>query len=49
MGVSRQQVSKILRGNENLTFETVSKLENALNIRILSIKKQREPAAGKRR
>lgn len=38
MGVSRQQVTKIVKGKENLTFETVAKLENALKIEILSIK-----------
>jgi len=37
MGVSRQQVSKIVKGQENLTFETVSKLENALGITIIEI------------
>lgn len=37
MGVSRQQVSKIVKGQENLTFETVSKLEKALDITIMKI------------
>jgi antitoxin component HigA of HigAB toxin-antitoxin module len=38
MGVSRQQVTKIVKGKENLTFETIAKLENALKMEILSIK-----------
>ncbi|GAA3936486.1 helix-turn-helix domain-containing protein [Chitinophaga oryziterrae] len=37
MGVSRQQVSKIVKGQENLTFETISKLEKALGITIIKI------------
>jgi len=37
MGVSRQQVSKIVKGQENLTFETVSKLEKALGVMIMKI------------
>lgn len=37
MGVSRQQVSKIVKGEENFTFETIDKLERALNISILQI------------
>lgn len=34
LGVSRQQVNKILKGHENLTIETISKLEQALNIKL---------------
>lgn len=34
MKVTRQHVSKILKGQENLTLETVSKLENALGIKL---------------
>jgi ribosome-binding protein aMBF1 (putative translation factor) len=34
LNVSRQQVSKILKGQENLTIETISKLEDALGIRL---------------
>jgi len=37
--VSPQQVSKWLKGNENLTLETISKLEVALNIELLSLAK----------
>ena len=32
MKVSAQQVNKIVKGKENLTLETISKLENALGI-----------------
>lgn len=35
--VSRQQVSKIVKGQENFTFETVAKLENALGIILMDI------------
>jgi ribosome-binding protein aMBF1 (putative translation factor) len=37
MGVTRQQVNKILKGNENLTLETIYKLEKALNIELMLI------------
>lgn len=32
LGVSRQQVSKILKGQENLTLETIAKLEEVLGV-----------------
>ncbi len=35
--VSAQQVNKILKGNQNLTFETVVKLEDALGISLIEI------------
>jgi ribosome-binding protein aMBF1 (putative translation factor) len=35
--VSPQQVSKWVKGNENLTLETISKLEVALNIDLLYV------------
>ena len=35
MGCSSQYVSKILKGYENLTLETISKLENALELDIV--------------
>lgn len=35
IGVSPQHVHKILQGNENLTLETIGKLEKALNIVIV--------------
>jgi transcriptional regulator with XRE-family HTH domain len=37
MGVSRQQVTKIVKGEENFTFETVDKLEKALNVTLMTI------------
>ncbi|MBV6641472.1 MAG: helix-turn-helix transcriptional regulator [Cyclobacteriaceae bacterium] len=37
MNVSPQQVSKILKGRENLKLETISKLETALNTKIITI------------
>jgi transcriptional regulator with XRE-family HTH domain len=36
IGVSPQFISKILKGQENLTLETISKIETALGIAILS-------------
>jgi ribosome-binding protein aMBF1 (putative translation factor) len=36
-GVSPQQVSKLLKGNENLTLETIAKLEAALGIVLLTL------------
>lgn len=35
IGVSAQQVNKIIKGRENLTLETISKLESALEIKLL--------------
>lgn len=35
MGLSAQQVNKIVKGQENLTLETLDKLERALNIQLL--------------
>ena len=35
MGCSPQYVSRLLKGEENLSLETISKLEDALNISIL--------------
>jgi transcriptional regulator with XRE-family HTH domain len=35
MGVSAQQVNKIIRGSENLTLETLNKLEKALGAAFL--------------
>lgn len=37
IGVSPQYISKILKGQENLTLETISKLEAALDIQLLKI------------
>lgn len=45
MGVSPQFVSKIVKGSENLTLETISKLERALNIQLIDIKGFESPSA----
>lgn len=37
MGVSPRHVSKILKGTENLTLETISKLEHALGVKIVTV------------
>lgn len=36
MSVSPQHVSKIVKGHENLTLETIAKLESALGIKIIA-------------
>jgi len=35
--VSPQQVNKWVKGNENFTFETIEKIENALGIELISV------------
>lgn len=35
MGISPQQINKIAKGHENLTLETITKLEDALGICII--------------
>ena len=35
MGCSQQYVSKILKGRENLSLETLAKIEDALNLRFI--------------
>lgn len=35
MGCSQQYVSRVLKGTENLSIETISKIEEALGIQIL--------------
>lgn len=37
LGVSDQFISKIVKGNVNLTLETISKLESALMIKLIDI------------
>lgn len=37
MNISAQQINKIVRGKQNLTFETVAKLETALEISLVEI------------
>jgi len=36
MGCSQQYVSKVLKGSENLSIETISKIESALGLQILN-------------
>lgn len=45
MKVSPQQVSKILSGKENITLETITKLETALGIVIIPSFTDNSPAA----
>ena len=35
MGCSQQYISRVLNGTENLSIETISKIENALHLEIL--------------
>ncbi|MEP0368398.1 MAG: helix-turn-helix transcriptional regulator [Cyclobacteriaceae bacterium] len=42
MGVSPQQVSKILKGRENLKLETIAKLNQALGVKIFAIPSEHE-------
>lgn len=37
MGVSPQYINKVLRGKENLTLETISKIESVLGITLIEI------------
>jgi ribosome-binding protein aMBF1 (putative translation factor) len=37
MKVTRQHISKILKGQENMTFETVDKLERALGVQLVQV------------
>jgi len=37
LGISAQGVSKILQGNENLSLETICKLESALGVKLLQL------------
>lgn len=39
MGCSQQYVSKVLKGQENLSLETISKIEQCLQINILNTKR----------
>lgn len=43
MGVSPQHVNKILRGTPNLSMETIVKIEDALNIKLISVIPQDHP------
>ena len=35
MGCSQQYISRVLKGSENLSIETISKIESALGLQIL--------------
>lgn len=37
MGCSQQYISKVLKGQENLSLETISKIESCLNLQIIPI------------
>lgn len=37
MEVSPQHISKLLRGQENLTLETIGRIEDALNINLINV------------
>lgn len=37
MGVSPAYIGKILKGNENLTLETICKLQKAINVKFMSV------------
>jgi transcriptional regulator with XRE-family HTH domain len=37
LGVSAQYITKILKGNENLSLDTISKLETALGIQLIEV------------
>lgn len=37
MKVTRQHVNKVLKGQENMTFETIDKLERALGIELIQV------------
>jgi len=39
IGVSKQYINRILQGKENLTLETIGKIEDALQISIITINK----------
>ncbi len=42
MGCSQQYVSKVLKGQENLSLETISKIENCLNLQIMPTRPYRQ-------
>lgn len=47
LSVSRQHISKIVKGEENFTFETIEKIENALGIELMTIHGPNLPMNGK--
>ena len=42
LDVSPQQVNKILKGHENLTLETISRIEEALGMELVTIITKKE-------
>lgn len=48
MKVSSQQINKIVKGKQNLTFETVAKIEVALNISLVQITDYRRESVVKK-
>lgn len=46
MGCSQQYVSLLLKGGENLTLETIAKIEEALGFRLLPFSDMPEAGAG---
>jgi plasmid maintenance system antidote protein VapI len=48
MRVSRQQVTKIVKGQENFTFETIDKLERALGVTLMTIESPKQATAFER-
>jgi plasmid maintenance system antidote protein VapI len=37
MNITPQQVNKMVKGTENLTLETISRVEKAINIQLINI------------
>jgi transcriptional regulator with XRE-family HTH domain len=48
VGVSPQYINKVVKGNENLSLETITKLETALGIPLLTIYIGEQHRVGKR-
>eukprot|EP00611_Tribonema_gayanum_P014293 TRINITY_DN2562_c0_g2_i1.p3 TRINITY_DN2562_c0_g2~~TRINITY_DN2562_c0_g2_i1.p3 ORF type:complete len:159 (+),score=3.87 TRINITY_DN2562_c0_g2_i1:1210-1686(+) len=44
MGVSAQYVNQMLKGNENFTFQTIHKIQNALGFKIMCIQRFQQVA-----
>lgn len=47
MGVSPQYISKIVKGSENLSLETITKLESALGIKLIEVITNTKPKTTK--
>jgi transcriptional regulator with XRE-family HTH domain len=47
MGISAQQVNKWVKGKENFTLETITRIESALNIKLIEVPKENEPEVTK--